>query len=62
MPDQKEEAREPSEPEREAAFAPHKGPAPEQQADGDPGNEQSRVEPTETPDENGDATGEGTTE
>lgn len=39
MPDPKETVAEPTEGERKTAFAPHKGPAPEQQADGDPGNE-----------------------
>ena len=59
MPDPKEAPQEPTEPEREAAFAPHKGPAPEQQADGDPGNKQPRTEPAQTPNENSDPTGEG---
>lgn len=44
MPADKEKGREPSERERETAFAPHKEPAPEQQGDGDPGNERPRIE------------------
>lgn len=41
MPDHKETGREPTEREREAAFAPHH--SPEQQPDGDPGKKRPRI-------------------
>jgi hypothetical protein len=40
MPDHKEMGREPTDRERETVFAPHH--SPDQQADGDPGNEPPR--------------------
>jgi hypothetical protein len=41
MPDHKETGRQPTEREREAAFAPHD--SPERQPDGDPGEKRPRV-------------------
>lgn len=43
MPDHKEMGREPTDRERETAFAPHKSPA--RQGDGDPGTKRPRLDP-----------------
>lgn len=55
MADDKKTENEPTPRERKTAFAPHQEPAPEQQADGDPGNETPGPVPEQTEAESDDS-------